>query len=123
MFTFLIFSGIPLKAQIPIDARTILNLEVNDEPLSSSSRLMQPKIEEKDVTLNVFPNPAGDLVNVQLSNASVPQEIGIFDITGRMSAVFTNTTQVNTAFLMPGVYFIKVKYENYTWNEYLIINR
>jgi Secretion system C-terminal sorting domain len=104
-------------------ARTILNLEIRDEPLSSSSRLMQPKTEAKDITLNVFPNPAGDLVNVKLSNALVPQEILIFDITGRMSAVFSNTNQVHTAFLIPGVYFLKVKYENYTWNEYLIINR
>lgn len=123
MFTFLIFSGIPLKAQIPIDARTILNLEVNDEPLSSSSRLMQPKIEEKDVTLNVFPNPAGDLVYVRLSNDLVPQEIYIFDITGRISIVCSNTSQVNTTFLMQGVYFLKVKHDNYTWNERLIISR
>ena len=104
-------------------ARTILNLEVNDEPLSSSSRLMQSKKTQKEITLNIYPNPSNNIVNVLLSNSSIAEEIQLSDITGRVCSKLSDANQMSTSQFLPGVYFLRVKYESYTWYERLIIHR
>lgn len=104
-------------------ARTILNLEVNDEPLSSSSRLMQTKKTQKEIILNIYPNPTSNLVHIVLSNSSLAEEIQLSDITGRICSKVSDANQMTTSQFLPGVYFLRVKYESYTWNERLIINR
>jgi Secretion system C-terminal sorting domain len=104
-------------------ARTILNLEVNDEPLSSSSRLMQPKKTQKEIILNIYPNPTSNLVHIVLSNSSLAEEIQLSDITERICSKVSDANQMTTSQFLPGVYFLRIKYESYTWNERLIINR
>ena len=72
MFTFLIFSGIPLKAQIPIDAFVTTSDPVNDK------------------------------------------------VIGTMFVTLADTNQVEFIEIKlgsnQGVYFLKVKHDNYTWN-------
>lgn len=104
-------------------ARTILNLEVNDNPLSSSSRIMQPKQSDEQITLRVYPNPANETVYVMLSNNLPVEEIMIRDVTGRLCSKSFSTTLINTSKLMPGVYFLNVKSGDHFWIQSLIINR
>jgi hypothetical protein len=61
----------------------------------------------KDV-INVFPNPANDVINVQSTNCNV-KSIEIYDIAGKLLNSFVfNTTQINIDNLGTGTYYLKV---------------
>lgn len=80
-------------------------------------------------TLNIFPNPANDLLNVQLSN---PQNettyVQVFNITGQniLSASIppqTQTIQINTTNLSAGIYVLKASTKTNTHTVKFIISR
>jgi len=59
--------------------------------------------------LAVYPNPAKTNITISLTNASLPGNINITDMTGRIVkqvAVHNTTTNINTASLTPGIYNI-----------------
>lgn len=68
--------------------------------------------EEQEVTLNVFPNPASDRLNISLPQAGTPAEIMLFNSRGQ--CVFTDLCYgkvqylMNTASLPGGIYFIRM---------------
>ena len=71
-------------------------------------------LSEMAVTLQVFPNPATDVVNLKItSDDEQPGRVGIYNQTGvemwRAEAAIqkgTNTIQVNVADFPAGVYYI-----------------
>jgi PKD repeat protein len=80
--------------------------------------------ENKEVRLKVYPNPANDLLNVEIS---LPNEkeatISIENMLGQV--VYTMQTNkpinsINTSNLISGVYFVKVKADN-TINSFKLI--
>lgn len=70
--------------------------------------------------LNVFPNPAKDVVNVQFGNINGHVHISIADVAGREVAVLkdgnSNSQQVqyNISNLQPGLYFVRLQSDNGT---------
>jgi hypothetical protein len=63
--------------------------------------------------LQVFPNPANDLVQLNVSGIAESIHVNVFDITGRIVMQQTingsvNQTQLNTAALPSGAYLIRV---------------
>lgn len=74
--------------------------------------------------VRIFPNPAGDFVNVVIDKTMLGSELKITDVTGRVvSAVqlsFTNNP-VSIAGFARGVYFITVKNTVREWNQKLIV--
>jgi hypothetical protein len=60
--------------------------------------------------LNVYPNPASDVINVTL-NKEVTATVNVVDVTGKVvktSTINGTTTSINTAGLSSGVYYVNI---------------
>ena len=67
-------------------------------------------IDENQISyLELFPNPANNLININLKN-NIISNYEILDISGKilLSDSFLNETQINTSNLQNGIYIIKV---------------
>lgn len=72
---------------------------------------------KKNTTLNIFPNPARELVKISLSSKANNKIVTITDMLGRKvytktSANNNETMAVNTSVFKPGVYFVSVTSDN-----------
>jgi hypothetical protein len=71
--------------------------------------------EANDGIVALYPNPAGDEVNVQLSAAAgKPLAVGLLDVQGRrLSTAFTTlsdgTLRLATSAAVPGLYLVQVQ--------------
>lgn len=66
-------------------------------------------INEHDLSVNVYPNPASDQVNISLG--LMINEVLVYDYTGKMISrvqVDSKTYQMNVSHFNPGVYLFKV---------------
>ncbi len=67
-----------------------------------------------NIETTIFPNPASEMVNIRSSE--FVNEIIVFDNTGRvvinMGNINSANVELNTARLTPGIYFVKIKYNN-----------
>jgi hypothetical protein len=68
---------------------------------------------QENSLLNVFPNPFNDMLIIHLSGINQECIFTLVDITGKSviktQLINTDTYQLNTASLAPGVYFLKVR--------------
>ena len=75
----------------------------------------------------IFPNPANELINVNLSNARLSEQILVFDNLGQIlhltSSYDKNIVSLNTKGLIPGLYMMKISLVNgRTIHKKFIIN-
>ncbi len=64
----------------------------------------------EQLTVNISPNPANNIINIVLNGSLGNAEIAIYNIYGQkilVSQIFGNDLQVDVSGLSPGVYFIK----------------
>ncbi len=74
-----------------------------------------------DNKVNIYPNPAKDIININNSNNSV---LSIFDITGKQilcKKLNSNNSKINVSNLLSGVYFVKIAKSNVVTTKKLII--
>jgi hypothetical protein len=72
-------------------------------------------IEENSMEVSVYPNPATDVLNIQLTeNASSVSVLGMDGKVISTQVVNENSTTVNVSNLVSGVYFYEVVAENGT---------
>jgi hypothetical protein len=74
--------------------------------------------------LKIYPNPAGDYVNIQMPETLVQAEVKIHDLTGRLmqATKFTGDFhQLNTSTLNSGVYILEVSTGTKIWKTRIII--
>jgi hypothetical protein len=72
-------------------------------------------IEENSMEVSVYPNPATDVLNIQLTeNASSVSILGMDGKVVSTQVVNANTATVNVSNLVSGVYFYEVVAENGT---------
>ena len=67
---------------------------------------------EKATTINVFPNPANEMLNVNIENLSSNGTISIYDIAGKTvlsTEIKNGKNQLNVADLNAGVYFYTIR--------------
>jgi hypothetical protein len=69
----------------------------------------------------VYPNPAKDVVYVQLNGNTIADKIELFDVTGRSILSTTNSNSINTSTVSKGVYVIKVSSGNSLIQKQVII--
>ncbi len=72
--------------------------------------------KKSKISVSVFPNPAFDLIQINLSEQITKGTIELYDVTGSLTlkkeqANFTNTT-INVSGLSSGAYFVKISSEN-----------
>jgi len=71
--------------------------------------------ENKLLSFKMFPNPASDLVNIQLPAGSDKAEVSIFDYTGRLmksKTITSNDSKLDVNNLSNGMYLIRVTSNN-----------
>jgi len=71
--------------------------------------------EARLLKFEMFPNPATDVVNIQLPTGTSEAEVGVFDYTGRKVSAKTVTltdNQLNVSNLATGMYIIRVSAED-----------
>lgn len=64
-------------------------------------------LEENDVTFNVYPNPANDMINIEAQDIEL---VELYDIYGRMlySEDINDNTSIDISDFAEGIYFIKI---------------
>ena len=82
-------------------------------------------IVNKDNEFTVYPNPTSNIVTIEFDNNNTEYAIEIFDMSGRLvlqkiSSDYQNYIDVNK--LKNGLYIVKIIYENYSYQNKLIIN-
>ncbi|MBK6521543.1 MAG: T9SS type A sorting domain-containing protein [Sphingobacteriaceae bacterium] len=79
----------------------------------------------KNVILNsdvvVYPNPAKDIVNVELPANTIAEKMEIMDVTGRIVLSTDNSNSLNTSSITKGIYLLKVSSGNSTIQKQVII--
>ncbi|MEL6670813.1 MAG: T9SS type A sorting domain-containing protein, partial [Bacteroidota bacterium] len=72
---------------------------------------------EEEYQVNLYPNPAHDLLNVDLGQTQADFEGRIVDLSGRtvwQGSLYGTTNQVNIGQLSPGMYFFNARFEDGT---------
>ncbi|MBX2932496.1 MAG: T9SS type A sorting domain-containing protein [Chitinophagaceae bacterium] len=93
-----------------MNGRSYYRIEaVDKDGKTTYSKTMQTTLNIKPETLNIFPNPARNVVNVIGKNI---QQINIIDFTGRIliqkNYNNSNNVQLNIENLSKGIYLLKV---------------
>ena len=60
--------------------------------------------------IKVFPNPAQDIINIELRNLEESMTVELIDVSGNLlfKKVFTNQVQIKISDIPPGVYFTRI---------------
>jgi hypothetical protein len=100
--------------------------------INTVTGINSPNIKTNNTFL-AYPNPANDLVSVQISSKdflnSKSIKISINDVLGRIcaekivSTISSEPITINTSEIISGVYFISIESENYFSNQKLIIQK
>ena len=64
--------------------------------------------ENQEVTLNIYPNPAQNIVYIDGIDADLCEDITIYDMTGRMVRRFQYCNELDVSELQNGVYMLRV---------------
>jgi len=70
--------------------------------------------------LNIFPNPANDVLNIT-SNSAADKNVQLFDLTGKKVLDVTTVSQVNVSTLKAGIYVAKINEAGKTATRKVII--
>ena len=76
-------------------------------------------IEENELHIAIYPNPAHDIITIEMCHGGSVQGINICDITGKM-ILATTESRIDISALPEGVYFITVFTENQRFVEKII---
>lgn len=96
------------------NSKTIVTNVLDGEKLVQNVQLSKPVgIEEYEHRVSVYPNPAQDIVNVEVAGIEAIQSIDLYDLQGRnISRMCTSSLQwatVNVADLPSGTYFLHIR--------------
>ena len=82
---------------------------------------------EKNLIINMFPNPASDIVTLNIDNLNnTGLNVNIYNIMGtivKKVALEQNQQQINVSDLSNAVYIVEIKSDNYTGKQKLIIQK
>ena len=72
--------------------------------------------------VTVYPNPANDIIRVELQNIASVQRIDIYDVTGKLM-VSSNETEINVSGLESGMYFVNIVTEKGILTKKISVDR
>ena len=70
----------------------------------------QNVVENDDMTISVYPNPAHDVIYVGTWRAASVQGIDLYNVMGH-KVLSSTDTEINVSGLEPGIYFVRVNYD------------
>jgi hypothetical protein len=132
-FHFKVKSGLADGTELPVyitngeqmkHNRTRNSLSGNNVSLTLNSNPTGLRAIGSNLSANIYPNPASDVVKLRCSSASAVN-FGICDLTGRlvMSGTFEKETAISTNGLQSGVYFVSIKSSGKEITKKLIIDK
>jgi hypothetical protein len=80
----------------------------------------------EEFTLSVYPNPASNVVNIELSNDVIADQLVILDISGKVvyNEIPQNSdVEIDVAFMAEGVYFVNIYAGKEVITKKLVINK
>ncbi|WP_179006928.1 T9SS type A sorting domain-containing protein [Winogradskyella forsetii] len=98
--------------------------------LNCNEQIADPTGIPKDFKLNVYPNPASDIVNIKYSGVLVVSDVHIYNVTGKLvqrtkilneNISTSSTKQIDISSLQSGVYFVKLIGEEKDITEKLLV--
>ncbi len=69
---------------------------------------LDDKAESVDNSINIYPNPTSDVLNISSKNGLEMKEIEITDLSGRIVRTLNNATTINVSDLSAGTYLIDI---------------
>ncbi|MFT3919260.1 T9SS type A sorting domain-containing protein [Cloacibacterium sp.] len=87
------------------------------EATNSTALSVDKPLNEKDITLKIFPNPVSDFVNIK--SKSKINTVQIFDISGKL-ILNSNLSKIDIQTLKKGIYIVKVNTETGIFSEKII---
>ena len=88
-----------------------------------TSALTNPNAQ--NISLQLYPNPTNDVINITLDQTTIINQIDIFDQAGRKVETYSNASPIYTLslkHLQKGVYTIKVITDETTFTQQIILN-
>lgn len=88
-----------------------------------TSALTNPNAQ--NISLQLYPNPTNDVINITLDQNTIINQIDIFDQAGRKVETYSNaspTCTLSLKHLQKGVYTIKVTTDETTFTQQIILN-
>jgi hypothetical protein len=78
------------------------------------------------VFCSIAPNPANDVLTIQLQNANAPAQVRVVDVLGKTmltTTLQTTTSTINTSALAPGMYYMHITQGSAQQVERLMIQK
>jgi hypothetical protein len=97
--------GTALKSQVSVEAK------VTDGKINVRKRIITGSLETTSYSVNVYPNPAVDVVRLDFPSEMSDRYIAVLDNQGRSmihSPATAKENTVNVSALVKGIYFLRV---------------
>jgi hypothetical protein len=96
---------------------------INGNPVAA--KITEAKVISSDVTVNIYPNPANSVINVEVSAAA---KVTLMDIGGRSilfeaDAVANQKQEINISGITDGMYLIKVSNKDFVTIKKVIVKK
>jgi len=108
------FSGIPEDIQvvnIKVTATDVFGEYISEEyQLTVKSAMSVSEITDNEIA--IYPNPANDIIYVELPN-NLKSQISIVDVTGQIlytSLIYSQKSEIDLSRFSKGVYFVEIKF-------------
>ncbi len=73
--------------------------------------------------VNIYPNPASDIVHITYENGILPKEMFLKNVFGTTIAKYNNTSAIDVSALQTGIYFIVFYDEYHTFTRSVAVKR
>ncbi len=77
----------------------------------------------KKSNIQIFPNPASDVITVQYQDGSLPEEMVLKNVFGTTIARYSHTNTIDVSALQSGLYFVTFYNQNHTFTHPITIQR
>ncbi|MCW3126905.1 MAG: hypothetical protein JWO03_2563 [Bacteroidetes bacterium] len=83
-----------------------------DSAMAESNQTTAIEDVQNERSFKVFPNPAYDLLHIELPNSKAPESITIKDIAGKEMLTRSYSSTINIYSLSEGIYFVSIRLAN-----------
>lgn len=84
------------------------------------------ELKDERIEFKVYPNPASEVINVELEKANGNTDIRVIDILGKIviqHSSFNMYSSIDISELQNGIYFLNVRLDNKTFTKKIIVNK
>lgn len=87
---------------------TVVSKNVNIQIDKAAQSVGINELEISKNNIIVYPNPSGDIVNIQLPNNVIAENLEVIDVNGKIVAYTSNSNAIDLSAINKGVYFIRI---------------